>query len=82
VLDHEQELDAEHLVGLASSWSYVALRSDREEVLAQVRAIATGHPDLAGRERFALRYSTRAFRARRRPIPGPGAGWPAAGSGS
>jgi SAM-dependent methyltransferase len=82
VLDHEQELDAEHLVGLASSWSYVALRADREEVLAQVRAIATGHPDLAGRERFALRYSTRAFRARRLPVQGPGAGWPADGSGS
>ena len=82
VVDHEQELDAERLVGLASSWSYVALRPDRDQVLAQVRGIATGHPDLAGRERFALRYTTRAFRAPRLARPAPDTeARPGAGSG-
>jgi SAM-dependent methyltransferase len=65
VVEHEQELDADRLVGLAASWSYVFLRPDRDEVLAQVRAIATDHPDLAGRSTFTLAYETRCYRARR-----------------
>jgi SAM-dependent methyltransferase len=66
VFTHDQDLDADLLVGLAGSFSYVQLRTDRDEVLAKVRAIATDHPDLAGRQRFALRYTTRAYRARKR----------------
>ena len=65
VVEHEQELDADRLVGLAASWSYVFLRPDRDEVLAQVRAIATGSPELAGRSTFTLAYEARCFRARR-----------------
>jgi SAM-dependent methyltransferase len=63
---HEQELDADRLVGLAASWSYVFLRPDRDEVLAQVRRIAEESPDLAGQRTFALTYEARCFRARRR----------------
>jgi SAM-dependent methyltransferase len=65
-VEHEQELDADRLVGLAASWSYVFLRPDRDDVLEQVRAIATDHPDLTGRPTFGLRYEARCFRARRR----------------
>lgn len=67
VLEHEQELDADRLVGLAASWSYVALRPDRDEVLAKVRAIAETELARTGRPTFALRYEARAYRARRLP---------------
>ncbi len=70
-VEHVQELDADRLVGLAASWSYVALRPDREAVLAQVRDIAVHHPDLAGRATFTLSYQTRAYRAARLPVPSP-----------
>jgi SAM-dependent methyltransferase len=65
-VEHEQELDADRLVGLAASWSYVYLRPDRDEVLEKVRAIATDHPDLGGRGTFTLAYEARCYRARRR----------------
>lgn len=60
----EQTLDAESLVGLVGSFSYVYLRPDAADVLAAVRRLAAGHPDLAGRDSFALPYETRVFRAR------------------
>jgi len=60
----EQTLDAESLVGLVGSFSYVFLRPDAADVLAAVRRLAAGHPDLAGRDAFALPYETRVFRAR------------------
>jgi len=66
VVEHEQVLDADRLVGLAASWSYVQLRPDRDEVLAEVRRIATDHPELAGRATFPLSYEARCYRARRR----------------
>ena len=62
--EHEQELDEDGLAALAASWSYVALRADRDDVLASVRELARTHPQLAGRERFALPYLTSAYRAR------------------
>ena len=65
VVEHEQELDADRLVGLAASWSYVALRPDRDEVLARVRAIAEAELARRGEPTFALRYQCRAFRAAR-----------------
>ena len=68
---HAQTLDAEGLVALAGSYSYVALRVDRDEVLAQVRRLAGRHPDLAGRERFELPYLTMCFRAGRATSGGP-----------
>ncbi len=67
--DYEQELDADRLVGLAASWSYVALRPDRDEVLARVRDIVATEPGLAGRTTFTLRYETRAYRATRAAEP-------------
>ena len=60
---HTQEVDVDLVVGLASSYSYVALRQDRDAVLAEVRAIATRERDRVGRDRFDLPYVTRAFRA-------------------
>ncbi len=51
------------LVGLVDTFSYVRLSPHRDEVLAAVRELATTHPDLAGRESFALPYVTSAFRA-------------------
>jgi hypothetical protein len=62
---HQQELDGDGLVALAGSWSYVALRGDRDEVLERVRELTRTHPALAGRNRFALPYVTNTFRARR-----------------
>ena len=63
-VEHEQELDADRLVGLAASWSYVFLRPDRDEVLAQVRAIAT---DDAGPRRQVARSPSRTRRAATAP---------------
>jgi SAM-dependent methyltransferase len=67
VFGHAQEIDADGLVALASSYSYVAMRSDRDDVLAAIRDLARNHSDLAGRDRFALPYLATAFRAVRRP---------------
>ena len=60
---HEQPMDPDALVGLVSTFSYVALSPDRDAVLAQVRALASEHPDLAGRRRFGLPYETVVYRA-------------------
>jgi SAM-dependent methyltransferase len=62
---HVQSIDATALVALASSYSYVALRPDRDEVLAQVAELAAVHPELAGRARFDLPYRSNCFRADR-----------------
>jgi len=69
LVEHQQELDADRLLGLAASWSYVYLRPDRDEVLSRVREIATSHPDLAGRATWELTYEARCYRAQRLPIP-------------
>jgi SAM-dependent methyltransferase len=66
---HEQELDTDGLVALAGSWSYVALRNDRDEVFQAIRDLAATHPGLAGRDSFALPYVTNTFRAHRRLPP-------------
>jgi SAM-dependent methyltransferase len=65
-----QELDAGGLVALAGSYSYVALRPDRDEVLREVRELAAGRRDLCGRGRFELPYLSNCFRASRRDLPG------------
>jgi SAM-dependent methyltransferase len=63
---HVQALDVDSLVGLVGSYSYVALRPDRDDVLARAREIAvrgaTG-PD----GQVLVRYVLRAYRARRLP---------------
>lgn len=61
----EQELGVDDLVGLVSTFSYVALSPQRDEILDGVRRVALEHPDLAGRERFAMPYDTVVYRARR-----------------
>jgi SAM-dependent methyltransferase len=71
---YEQEMDVDELVGLVASFSYVALRPDRDEVLERVRAIGEAHRRRVGRDRFGLPYLTRAFRATvRRSARGRGA---------
>lgn len=60
---HDQWLDADSLVGLVATYSYVRLSAQREDVLAQVRDLAEHHPDLVGRERFPLPYDTVVYRA-------------------
>lgn len=70
---HEQQLDTEALVSLAGSWSYVALRDDRDDVLEAIRELTRTHPQLAGRSAFGLPYVTNTFRATRRPDGADGA---------
>ena len=55
---HDHEMDVEGLVERIASVSFVAVLDDveRAHVLAAVRALASEHPDLAGRERFAFPY--------------------------
>ena len=62
---HHVEMTADSLVRLVDTYSYVRLRDDRDEVLAQVHRIATEHPDLAGHATFAMPYVTVAYRATR-----------------
>jgi SAM-dependent methyltransferase len=66
------ELGPGELVDLVASRSYVITMpaSERDELLGEVRALAARHPALAGRERIAMPYVARCYRARR----GAGAG--------
>lgn len=58
---------ADSLVELIRSRSYylTAPPEDRAEIERAIRALATEHPDLAGRQTFELPYVTYAYRARR-----------------
>lgn len=60
---HEQLMDADELVGLVETFSYVALSPERDDILAKVRALAVEHPQLAGHDRFAMPYETVVYRA-------------------
>jgi SAM-dependent methyltransferase len=61
---YRQRLAIDDVVALAASWSYVAVRPDREEVLAGVAELARG---AAGDDGFVvLPYRTRCYRAVRR----------------
>jgi SAM-dependent methyltransferase len=57
---HEQRLGAEGLVERVASMSFIASlpAEERDSVFGQVRHLAASHPDLAGREEFALPYIT------------------------
>jgi SAM-dependent methyltransferase len=59
----EQVLDVEQVVALASSWSPVAVREDREAVLDDVRALAQRSAAADGRVVFG--YVTDCYRYRR-----------------
>lgn len=60
---HEVEHDADSLVALVATFSYVRLRPDADEVYAAIRELVRTSPDLAGRERFPLPYVTACYRS-------------------
>lgn len=62
---HLQQLDAESLVQLADTYSYVTLSADRDVALSAIRDLARTHPDLAGRASFDLPYETVVYRSQR-----------------
>jgi SAM-dependent methyltransferase len=64
-LSWTRTMDAERLVGLLASRSYVivAPEPERKDFFAAVRELAETHPELAGRESFEMPYMTRCFRA-------------------
>ncbi len=62
---HSLTLDAEHLLGLVDTFSYVRLSPDRDAILGQVRELTQTHPDLVGMETFELPYLTITYRATR-----------------
>jgi SAM-dependent methyltransferase len=62
---HSLSLDAEHLVGLVDTFSYVRLSPHRDSLLEQVRELTQTHPDLVGKESFELPYLTITYRATR-----------------
>jgi SAM-dependent methyltransferase len=65
---HDQQLTPDDLVALCDTFSYVATSPRREEILGEIRRLALEHPDLAGRETFALPYRTTVYRATRRDL--------------
>ncbi|HKF80786.1 MAG TPA: methyltransferase domain-containing protein [Thermoleophilaceae bacterium] len=60
----EHHVDRDRLLGLVSSWSYVATLDDaeRRRVLARVEDLWDGHPGLAGAQEAVLAYRTEAYR--------------------
>ena len=67
---HVQRLDVDGLLGLASSWSYLALRPDRDEVMTRIRGARPDRPGDRHRGRGGARRSTsRTWRAPTAPPP-------------
>jgi SAM-dependent methyltransferase len=66
IFRHEKTLDPAALVRLVQSRSYylTAGPERRRELVAAVEDLVATHPDLAGRETFAMPYRTHAFRVR------------------
>ncbi|RRR98697.1 class I SAM-dependent methyltransferase [Glycomyces terrestris] len=66
VFRHEKPLDRAALVRLVQSRSYYLTASDerKRDLVAAVQDLADTHPDLAGRETFAMPYATYAFRVK------------------
>jgi SAM-dependent methyltransferase len=64
VVPWSRPMTGELLVELVASRSYliVAPEEERRQILASVRELVATHPDLAGRESFAMPYTTRCFR--------------------
>lgn len=67
VFDHSVTITPEGLVDLVRSRSYYLTASPRRQARleAAVRELTAAHPQLAGRSRFALPYSTHVHRSRR-----------------
>ena len=63
--NYEEPHDADSLVRLVDTYSYVALSPRRDAVLSEIRQLALSHPALVGRETFTLPYQTTVYRATR-----------------
>lgn len=59
---HEVPMTPDEVVGLVSTFSYVRLREDSDDVYAAVRALLATHPSTAGRDVVAVPYVTAAYR--------------------
>ncbi len=62
-LEHSMLLDVDSLVALVSTFSFVRLRPDADEIYAAVRELVAHHPQTRGRERIELPYVTATYRA-------------------
>lgn len=67
---HAQVHDRESLLDRVNSMSFVAVQSEpkRRQVLEDVARLIDTHPQLAGRQRFELRYLTKGFWTERKPL--------------
>ncbi|WP_026924679.1 class I SAM-dependent methyltransferase [Glycomyces arizonensis] len=63
---HEKPFDGPGLIRLVQSRSYYLTADDRRrrELIAEVEDLIANHPQLAGRDTFAMPYQTQAFRVR------------------
>jgi SAM-dependent methyltransferase len=59
---HVTPMTHERIVNLANTFSFVRLRDDAEELLAQVRVVLATHPDTKDREIIEVPYVTAAYR--------------------
>ncbi len=64
VFRHDQMIDADGLVALTASRSYVIAKSEdqRAELYGAIRNLAVSHADLSGKSTFALPYNTHTYR--------------------
>jgi len=62
---HTAAMSPEAVVGLVSTFSYVRLRTDADDVYAAVRTLLATHPDTAGRDVVEVPYLCAAYRVRR-----------------
>jgi SAM-dependent methyltransferase len=74
VISWTRPMAADDIVAMVSSRSYViaAAPDVRDRVLAGVRELLVGHPDLIGKSVIEMPYTTHTFRYRRGPLPGSG----------
>lgn len=61
-IPHRVPMTPDQVVGLISTYSYVYLREDREEVLDAVRELVATHPQTRGRALVDLPYVTATYR--------------------
>jgi len=62
---HSVAMTPAAVVGLVSTFSYVRLRTDADDVYAAVRTLLATHPDTAGRRVVDVPYLCAAYRVRR-----------------
>ena len=62
---HSVAMTPDALVGLVSTYSYVRLREDADQVYAAVRRLLASHPDTAGRDVVDVPYVCAAYRVLR-----------------